>query len=805
VEPPTDRFRLEPAALRRLLDPADLAFETTAEVDPLTGTIGQPRAIDAIDFGLAIDSPGYNLFVAGAPGSGRTGPLRDYLERAAKERPAPADWVYVNNFTAPDRPNAIPLPAGRGAELARDMDDFLRAAQREIPHAFESEDYERRRHEILSEVGERRDALTSKLQAFANERGFALETTPAGIITMPLLQDRPLSPEDFARLPAKAREELERHGEEIQTEVAQTLRQLRQLEKEAVERVRTLDRDVALFVVGPLLNELRDRYAGLPEVIDYLRQVEEDLPDRLSDFRSREEAVPLIAGLQAVERQEHLSRYRVNVFIGNGGGGGAPVIVERNPTYYNLLGRIDFRAMFGTMVTDFHQIKAGALTRANGGFLLINALDLLRNPFSWDALRRALLAREVRIENLGEQLSTLPTASLRPEPIPLDLKVVLVGSSLLYHLLYALDEDFRELFKVKVDFAPEMDWSDEHVSNYAAFISRRVRDEGLRHFDRGAVAQVVEYGARLREHQRKLSTRLIEIADVVTEASFWAGRAGRDIVAAGDVAEAVRRREYRSNLVEERVQELIAEGTIRIETQGERVGQVNGLAVIDLGDHAFGKPSRVSARVALGRGAVQSIEREIELSGPIHSKGFLILSGYLAGKYAQELPLSLSATLAFEQAYEEIEGDSASSTELYALLSALSGLPLRQGIAVTGSVDQHGNVQAVGGVTTKIEGFYAVCKASGLTGDQGVVVPAANTAHLMLKDEVVQAVKAGRFHVHAVQTIDEGLELLTGRPAGERGADGTFPEGTVHRLVEDRLRGYAERLKEFAASGEDEK
>jgi lon-related putative ATP-dependent protease len=506
-----------------------------------------------------------------------------------------------------------------------------------------------------------------------------------------------------------------------------------------------------------------------------------------------------------VERQEHLSRYRVNVFIGNGGGGGAPVIVERNPTYYNLLGRIDFRAMFGTMVTDFHQIKAGALTRANGGFLLINALDLLRNPFSWDALRRALLAREVRIENLGEQLSTLPTASLRPEPIPLDLKVVLVGSSLLYHLLYALDEDFRELFKVKVDFAPEMDWSDEHVSNYAAFISRRVRDEGLRHFDRGAVAQVVEYGARLREHQRKLSTRLIEIADVVTEASFWAGRAGRDIVAAGDVAEAVRRREYRSNLVEERVQELIAEGTIRIETQGERVGQVNGLAVIDLGDHAFGKPSRVSARVALGRGAVQSIEREIELSGPIHSKGFLILSGYLAGKYAQELPLSLSATLAFEQAYEEIEGDSASSTELYALLSALSGLPLRQGIAVTGSVDQHGNVQAVGGVTTKIEGFYAVCKASGLTGDQGVVVPAANTAHLMLKDEVVQAVKAGRFHVHAVHTIDEGLELLTGRPAGERGADGTFPEGTVHRLVEDRLRGYAERLKEFAASGEDEK
>jgi lon-related putative ATP-dependent protease len=797
-------LRVPPEQLRRLLDPESLPFETTEDVEPLTGTIGQPRALDAVQFGLAISARGYNLFVAGAPGSGRTATLRDYLERAARDRPPPDDWVYVYSFAAPDRPNAIRLPAGRGTQLAKDMDEFLHAAQREIPRAFESEDYDRRRREILGAIGERRDALTGELQSFARERGFAVETTPAGIIVVPLLDGRPLGPDEFARLPAEQQAEIERRGSDVQERVSQAVRQLRQLEKEAVEHVRQLDRDVAQFVVGPLLHDLRDRYAGLDEVLEYLDQVGDDVPDHLADFRPRDDELPaFLSGLRTAERNDGLARYRINVLVGNGGGGGAPLVIERNPTYYNLLGRIDYRATFGTMVTDFHQIKAGALARANGGFLLLDALDVIRNPFAWDALKRALFAREIRIENLGEQLSVLPTASLRPEPIGLDLKVVLVGSSTLYHLLYALDEDFRELFKVKVDFAPEMDWSEEHVSSYAAFLSRRVRDDGLRHFDRSAIARVVEHGARLREHQRKLSTRLLEIADVATEASFWAEQAGRRLVAREDVDEAISRRRYRSNLVEERVQELIAQGTLRIEVTGERVGQVNGLAVIDLGDHTFGKPSRVSARVSLGRGDVQSIEREIELSGPIHSKGFLILSGYLAGTYAQDWPLALSATLTFEQAYEGIEGDSASSTELFALLSALSGLPLRQWLAVTGSVDQHGDVQAVGGVTTKVEGFYAVCKARGLSGDQGVVIPAANLPNLMLDDEVVEAVQEGRFNLYAIRTIDEGLELLTGRPAGHRGPDGTFPEGTVHRLVEDRLRGYAEQLRDFGADERD--
>lgn len=806
MEPPAGALELEPGQLRRRLDPAELPFETTAEVEPLEGTIGQPRALAAIEFGLEIESSGYNLFVAGAPGSGRTGTVLDHLERVARERPQPDDWAYVYNFAEPDRPRAIRLAPGRGRELARDADEFLAGARREIPRAFESDDYQRRRGEIMADLGRRRDVLTEELQAFAGERGFAVEMTPAGIITIPLVDGKPLSGEAFARLPEQVRREIERRGEEVQAQVASVVGGLRTLEKEGAQRVRALDREVAHFAVGQLFHELRESYADNPEVLVYLDQVEEDLPEHLGDFRAAApeyETPAFLAGLQRQEREEHLSRYRVNVLVGDRMTEGAPVVLERNPTYYNLLGRIDYRAAFGTMVTDFHQIKPGALHRASGGFLVLEALDVLRNPFAWNALKRALLTGQAQIESLGEQLSAFPTVTLRPEAVALDLKVILIGPLSLYHLLYALDEDFRELFRVKVDFAPEMDWNDEHVRDYAAFVSRRVRDDGLLHFDRSAVARLVEHGSRLRDDQRKLSSRLLEIAEVVTEASFWAGKAGHDVVLSADVDQAVARREYRSNRVEERVQELIADGTLMIDTQGERIGQVNGLSVLDLGDYAFGKPSRVTARVALGRAGVRSIEREIELSGPIHSKGVLILTGYLTGTYAQHWPLALAATITFEQAYEGVEGDSASSTELYALLSALAGLPLRQAIAVTGSVNQHGEVQAVGGVTTKIEGFYAACKAKGLSGDQGVLVPAANASHLMLSDEVVEAVRAGRFHIWTARTIDEGIELLTGLPAGVRGPDGAYPEGTVHRLVEERLRGYAERLRELGPGERD--
>jgi lon-related putative ATP-dependent protease len=782
-------LELKPAELRRRLDPRTLPFRTTEEVEPLVGTIGQPRALGAIEFGLEVETAGYNVFVAGLPGSGRATTVQDALERASKLQPPPDDWVYVHDFHESDRPNAIRLPAGGGTVLARDMEEFVRAARREIPRVFESDEYDKRRRAVLAEVQERRERLTEELRAFARERGFALEITPVGVVTAPLSEGRPLTAEQFERLPAAEQERIAKATEEIQEENAVFLRQLHRLEQETARRVRELERDVALFAVGPLFHELREKYAGQEELLGYFDDVQDDVVEHLDDFRDGAEASPVLPFV--APRRDNFFRYRVNVLVDNAGASGAPVVVERNPTYYNLIGRVEYRAAFGSMTTDFREIKAGALHRANGGFLVLELLDVLRHVFAWDALKRALRAGEVRIENLGEEFSAVPSATLRPEPIPLAVKVVLIGPPLLYHLLYQLDEDFRELFKVKADFAPEMDWSDENVLSYARFVSRWVRAAGLRHFDRAAVARLIEHSARLRESQRKLSTRLIDVSDIVSEASFWAGRAGHAVVEGEDVERAIAEREYRSNLLQERVEELIAEGTIRIETAGERVGQVNGIGVVDIGDHAFGKPSRVTARTSIGRGTVASVEREIELSGPIHSKGFLILSGYLAGTYGQDRPLALGASITFEQAYDEIEGDSASSAELYALLSALSEVPLRQAVAVTGAVDQHGAVQAVGGVTHKVEGFFDVCKAKGLTGDQGVIVPAANVQNLMLRDEVVRAVQAGDFHVWAVRTIDEGLELLTGRPARE-----------LHSLVDGRLAGYAEVLRSYAGGAE---
>jgi len=784
-----EQLALAPGELRRRLDPASLDFESTAEVEPLQGTIGQPRATESVEFGLEIETFGYNLYVAGAPGSGREGTVRDYLERFAAARAVPDDWVYVHNFADSDRPRALRLPAGRGSELAADMRRLVELAKHEIPQVFEGEEYAQLRQQALAQLVAHREKVMAELFEFAQQRGYALQPAPGGLARSPLIDGRPASPQDLERLSDEERADLARRDEEVKSRGEEAMRELRRVEKQAGERTRELDRGVVASAVGPLLDELRERYRDLDHVQAYLDAVGADLPEQLPLFRRDEQEQPAaLAGPASVQRDEQMGRYDVNVLVDSSRLDGAPIVIERNPTYYNLVGRVEYRATFGATVTDFRQIKSGALHRANGGFLLVHLQDVLQQPNAFEALKRCLAAREVRIENLAAQHSPVPTATLLPEPIPLDLKVVVVGTPQLYHLIYGVDEDFRELFKVKVDFAPDMDWSDENVTRYAAFLSRCVRAAGLRHFDRSGVARIVEQGARLRDHQGKLSTRLLDISDLAAEASFWAGKAGRDLVSGADVDTAIARKEYRSSLPEERMQELIDERTLAIDLEGERVGQVNAISVADLGDYRYGIPSRVTARVALGRGAIESIEREIELSGRIHSKGFLILSGYLAGRYGQERPLALKATIAFEQAYNEIDGDSASSTELYALLSALSGLPLRQDIAVTGSVDQYGNVQAVGGVTDKIEGFFAACKARGLTGEQGVMVPAANVRHLMLVDEVVDAVRRRAFHVWAVRTIDEGIELLTGRDSVE-----------VHRLVRDRLNGYADRLRAFAS------
>jgi lon-related putative ATP-dependent protease len=779
--------------LRRRLDPGSLRFESTAELPAHDGTIGQPRALEALEFGLEIGTSGYNIFVVGAPGSGRLTTVRDHLRALAEQRPVPDDRVVVQDFAQPDRPRALALPAGRGRELAHDLDAFVEAAQEEIRRAFESDPYQQRRHVLVEEVEQREQEMRRAIEQFALARGFALQFIPGGIAVVPLIDGHPIEPEAADKLPAEQRTELERRSHEIHDQMQADGRRLRLLERDGAQRLAELDRDVAMAAVAGPLQQLQEKYAGVPDVAAHLRTLEVDLGDHVGELRERAQqqpdAGPTLSGLLSlVEREERVTRYRANLVVDNSGTKGAPVVVDRNPTYHNLVGRIEYHARLGSMVTDFMQVRAGSLLRANGGFLVLEAVDVLSQPFAWEALKRALRTGEVSIENLGEQLSFVPTATLRPQPIPLDVKVVIIATPLVHLLLNMHDEDVRELFKVKVDFSPEMAWDDEHVLDYATTIGRWVQAKGLRHFDRGAVARVVEQGARLREDQRKLSARMLEISDLVTEASFWADKAGHALVQRDDVDTAVRKKEHRSNLAEERLAEMVDNRTITIETEGTRVAQLNGLTVIDLGDHSFGHPVRITATVAPGRGSVESIERQVEMSGPSHSKGVLVLGGYLAERYAQKAPLALRATLTFEQSYDEVDGDSASSSELYTLLSALSGLPLRQGIAVTGSVDQHGDVQAVGGVTRKIEGFFRACAARGLSGDQGVVIPAINVPNLMLADDVVEAVRNGRFHVWAVDSVEEGIELLTGRPAAE-----------VHDLVEKRLAAYMETVRRLAA------
>ena len=789
---------IPPERLRRRLDPASLPFASTAEVAPLEGTIGQPRALEALEFGLAMPTAGFNIFVTGIPGSGRLSTVEDHLKRVAQQRPAPRDWVYVQNFGHPDQPAALSLPAGQGRRFRDDLDGLVVEARRRLNLAMDSEEYQRRRAAVTADIEQRLEALQKEMDSIALAGGFELHLTPAGVALVPVSGGRRVTPEEMQQLSTEQRADYERRAAETKPKLEAELPKLHQVEREGMERVAAVEREFAIGVITPLLDQLRTAYESEPAVLAHLDAIRDDVPAHLAELAGATPP-PEPAGSPPLvpQRDGGFDRYRVNVLVDNSGVEHAPVVVERNPTYYNLVGRVEYHAMLGAMVTDFLHIRAGALHRANGGFLVMEADNLLRQPFAWEALKRALQTHSITIENLSEQVTPVPTATLHPEPVPLAVRIVLIGSPLLHLLLGQADEDLRAYFKVRADFSPEMPWDDANVMAYAAFIRSAVERDGLRHFSRGGVARIVEHGSRLREDQRKLSTRLAEISDLAAEASFCADRAGHELVEAEDVDEAVRKKIYRSSLSEERLREFIERRIIAIETDAEAVGQVNGLSVMELGDHSFGVPTRITASVSLGRGRVESVEREVNVSGPSHSKGVLILAGYLADRYGQDVPLPVQARITFEQSYDEVDGDSASSTELYAILSALSGAPIKQGIAVTGSVDQRGDVQAVGGVVEKIEGFYAVCRTSGLTGRQGVVIPATNAESLMLSDEVVEACRAGRFHVWSVRSIDEGIELLTGQAAGERAHDGTYPEGTIHRRIADRMRADAERLRAF--------
>jgi lon-related putative ATP-dependent protease len=786
---------LSPDDLRAVCDPAKLGFRSTAELPVLDAMIGQDRALNATLFGIGMRHAGYNLFVLGPPATGKTTTMRRLLAQQAESEPTPPDVCYVHNFDEPYRPVAIDLPAGRGRELRDSMATLVDECRSRLPRAFEGEEFERQRSRIMETLGHGQQEEIAKFEQEASQHGFAVLRSPMGLTLAPAPNGEPLSPEQFAALPKATQEEIETRGRALQAGMDATLRQLRQLEREARAAHEKLVREVAAAATRQLVQELREDFAGIASVAGYLDRVEKDLIEHAEEFRQLAEGKPVPPFLP--QPGAFLDAYRVNVLVDRSDARGAPVVFEQNPTHANLVGRIEHRFHFGTLVTDFMLIKAGALHRTNGGYLVLEAKDLLRNMFAWEALKKALRSRSVRIEEPLDELRLVSAVSLAPEPIPLAVKVVLIGSPYYFYLLHALDEDFRELFKVKVDFDDSVPRTPEYELFYARFIAGACREEGMRQFSSGAVAKLVEEGSRRVAHQGRLTSSLGRLLELVRESAYFAGHRGHELVEAEDVSHAIAQSVFRANLIEERMDRMIAEGTLLITTEGEAVGQVNGIAVLTLGDYAFGRPSRITARTFVGKPGLVDIEREAKLGGRVHTKGVMILSGFLAGRYAHESPLAFSASLAFEQHYEEIEGDSASSAELYALLSSLSGIPLRQNLAVTGSVNQRGEIQPVGGINEKIEGFYDACRARGLNGRQGVLIPEANVRHLMLREDVVDAVRRQGFHVHAVSTVDEGIELLTGRMAGERGGDGKFPAGSFNAAVEQALATNVDRLRQL--------
>lgn len=787
---------LSPEQLYRTCHPDQFPFETTAELPVTPEIIGQPRATRAIEFGLDMEGPGYNIFVVGPGGTGRATIIQRFLAQQAARKPTPDDWVYVHNFCQPRSPRSIRLPAGIGARFRDDMAALVAELRRTIPQAFEAEPYQEARHQIEQRLQNAQEELLKELYTQARQRSFTVVRAPSGLALIPVKDGRPLPPEAFQALPEEEKEQFAAQYSELEPLAESTLLRLQDQERQTRRALQELDRQVLAFTVGRAVDDLKARYAEYEEVAEYLEEVRADIIARAEDFK-KTEATPAEAPAPPVNP---FQRYLVNLLVDNSQQQGAPVIVESSPTYPNLMGRAEYEIRMGVPITDFTLLRPGALHRANGGYLVLQARDILADSWAWQSLKRALSEGVIRIED--RPALTVSVVGLDPEPIPLDVKVILIGSPYLYYLLYVGDEEFRELFKVKADFSTEMDRTPENENLYALFIRARCEEECLRPFDRMAVARVVEYGSRLAEDQYRLSIRFREVTDLLREADYWAGKAGREVATGEDVERAIAERIYRANRVEEEVRRVITEGTLMIETEGAVVGQVNGLSIHTVGDHVFGRPTRITARAYVGRSGVVDIQREVKLSGPTHGKGVLTLAAYLGGQYATDQPLTLSASLSFEQTYDEVHGDSASLAELYALLSVLADVPIRQGITVTGSVDQQGHVQPVGGVNHKIEGFFRVCRERGLTGDQGVIIPAANVRNLMLDPEVIRAVAEGKFHIYPVGTVDEGIELLTGIPAGVRDESGQFPKGTLHAQVLARLKELTEKLEK---SGESKK
>lgn len=797
---------LSASELRRVVDPASLGFKTTDELLPVTGLIGQERALKAIQFGINIRSYDFNVFVLGPPASGKTTAVRSHLGPKAAEAPAPPDWAYVNNFEAPNRPKVLRLPHGRSRALAKGMIAALNELRSVLPARFESEEYQARRRAIDEQFRSGNEEALEALNKKAQSQNIALLRTPTGFAMAPMHEGKVVKPEVFNALPEAMRRDVETKIAALEKELAQVLERLPRSDKRRRAQLSELNEEVAKTAIRDALQELHDSLSDIPEASAYLEAAGHDMVRNVALFLATgEEESAVVKQPIETAHDPRFRRYMVNVMAANGDGGstGAPLIEEDNPTYGNLVGRVEHIAQMGTLVTDFLLIKPGALHKANGGYLMLDARRLLLSPFAWEGLKRAIKAQEIRIEHPMETAGLISTQTLDPDPIPLDVKVVLFGDRELYYLLSALDPDFPRLFKVQADFDDVIKRSSENDNAYARLIASVVKEHGLKPVDASGVARIIDEGARLADDREKLSIELGRISDIVREADYWSGQAKRKITTRQDVSRAIDEQIQRADRLRDRAQETINRGIVLVDTEGARVGQINGLSVLQLGSFSFGRPSRITARVRLGAGRVTDIEREVKLGGPLHSKGVMILWGFLAGRYALEVPLALAATLVFEQSYGGVDGDSASSAELYALLSALSEVPIKQSLAVTGSVNQRGEVQAIGGVNEKIEGFFDVCRARGLNEEQGVLIPKSNVQHLMLREDVVEAVKNGQFAIYAVSTIDEGMEILTGVKAGERAQNGRFEAGTVNRLVEDKLRLFAERGRSFVKTAGD--
>lgn len=792
---------LDVDALCLKCDPDQFTFNSTAELEDLEEIIGQERAVEAIEFGIGIQRQGYNLFALGPNGSGKYTSVHKSLVKKAAAENMPSDWCYVYNFEHPHMPRALQLPPGQGTKLWQAMAELVEELFAVISGAFEGEEYLNQKRAIETEFQEMQERALDALKQEAATQNIALIRTPAGLAFAPLKDKEVIKPEEFMNLPIEQREQIESEIENLQQRLQEIIRQVPQWMREGRARVKKLNKEVASFAVIPLFEELRAHFSDSEEVLAYSEEVQQDVIEHNSNFLDQgDEAGPAAMAPifpPAQSKENFANRYKVNVIVDHSQSQGAPVVYEANPTYTNLVGRSEHIAQMGALMTDFTLIKPGALHQANGGYLIVDARKLLLQPYAWEGMKRALQGEEIRIESPGQAYGLVSTVALEPQPIPLQIKIILLGDRLLYYLMHQHDPDFSELFKVAADFEDQMDRDDASNMAYARLIGTLARKEELRHFDPTGVARVIERSARLVGDSAKLTAHMQSIADLLREADYWAGDSGNGLVNGEHVLKAIEAQTRRESRIEERMRESILRETILIDTDGEKIGQINGLSVLMMGNYAFGRPSRITARVRMGSGEVIDIERQVELGGPLHSKGILILSSYLGSAYASDRPLSLSASLVFEQSYGGVDGDSASSAELYALLSALAEAPIRQSLAVTGSVNQHGQVQAIGGVNEKIEGFFEICQARGLTGDQGVLIPKANVKHLMLNQDVIDAVAEGKFHVYPIETIAQGIEVLTGIEAGEKDKEGRYPEGSINQMVVTRLEEMAETQRAF--------